>query len=522
MPADSSGSPRKLERNPLALQNNSIGPAAYLHEITHTGGLPAHREQKGIKFRQDPELPEGITKRSLPVVDQGTLKQGVFINPVSSSQQYPTGPVSAMGKQVLSTRISAGTIPMSSPTAPLERNPFPEPMSNIGPAQFFNEMTHTGGLPAHREQKGIKFRQDPELPEGISRRSLPIVDNGTLKQGCPISEVSYAAQYPVKASSSMGKQLLSHSVSAGTITMTSPKRLLERNPFPEPMSDIGPAQFCHELTYVGGLPAHREQKGIKFRQDPELPEGISRRSLPIVDNGTLKQGQAISVVDPYSQYPVTSTSSSLGRQIKSQYRSAGGVTMSRNTSVMERSATTQSADTNGPAQFNMSRTIDGKRTLGTSNLQTRTISRAAAERKGADLFNISKPKDDSISQWLDKRGENVKIKVTKGVGRLPSKMDWTWDGQPRMKSDAKIAREANMKGGKGEGGGDDDDDAGGGGKKSKKKTVKKMESIADWLANNGLPSADNIFKAEFERRQGTKGKGHVQPTFLSVRPKYSY
>ena len=45
---------------------------------------------------------------------------------------------------------------------------------------------------------------------------------------------------------------------------------LERNPFPIQMSDIGPAQFRLEITNKGGLPAHREQRGIVFRQDPEV------------------------------------------------------------------------------------------------------------------------------------------------------------------------------------------------------------------------------------------------------------
>ena len=41
--------PPRLERNPHPLQNNDIGPAQFKLEITHKGGLPAHREQKGIR-----------------------------------------------------------------------------------------------------------------------------------------------------------------------------------------------------------------------------------------------------------------------------------------------------------------------------------------------------------------------------------------------------------------------------------------------------------------------------------------
>ncbi|GMI19608.1 hypothetical protein TeGR_g5088, partial [Tetraparma gracilis] len=452
----------------------------------------------GIKFQQDPELPDGISRRSLPIVDQGTLKQGTAINPVSTKQQYPVEYGGSLGKQVLSTAISAGTITMSSPSKELVRCPPPEPTSNIGPAQYMHELTHLGGLPAHREQKGIKFRQDPELPEGMSKRSLPVVDQGTLKQGMPVDPVSYEQQYPVKFSGSMGKQVLSTSKSAGSITMSSPSKALERCPPPEPTSDIGPAQFCHELTHLGGLPAHREQKGIKFRQDPELPEGMSKRSLPVVDQGTLKQGAAVGTVDPYQQYPVA-REGGMGRQVQSRYRTSGSVTMGRGGT---RSGALTTGDPNGPAMFNTGRNISGERTgYGESAGVRRTVSRGEAERKGRQLFEISKPKNDSVRQWLEERDVGDKgeqeggkiVKQMRGNKRLESKMNWTWDGQPRMKPATGAQKK---KGGKGSGA--------------------AVSSVADWLENNGLPGKDNIFKAEFERRKGTKAKGHVQPTFISL------
>ena len=108
------------------------------------------------------------------------------------------------------------------------------------------------------------------------------------------------------------------------------------------------------MTHTGGLPAHREQKGIQFRQDPELPEGISRRSLPVVDQGTLKQGVAVSAVGQYQQYPVKGYDS-IGRQAQSRYRSAGSMTMSRRVNAQVRAPPMSTADTNGPAQFNLSR-----------------------------------------------------------------------------------------------------------------------------------------------------------------------
>lgn len=157
------------------------------------------------------------------MVDQGTIKQGVAIDKVSADQQYPIhrDKVNSLGRQVESRHKSAGSIVFNATENPLERYPPPEPNNDLGPAQHMLQLTHTGGLPAQREQRGIKFRQDPELPEGVSRRALPMVDQGTLKQGVAIDKVSADQQYPIRRDkvNSLGRQIDSRHRSAGSITM---------------------------------------------------------------------------------------------------------------------------------------------------------------------------------------------------------------------------------------------------------------------------------------------------------------
>jgi len=256
----------------------------------------------------------------------------------------------------------------------LERNPIPVSNNNIGPAQFLLQRTAKGGLPAQLENKGIKFRQEPDLPDGVSRRSLPITDQGTLKQGQPVCQVSAMQQYPINADSSLGKQLRSRHTNTGSCRMTEPKSLLERNPFPQQTSDIGPAQFLLQRTAKGGLPAQLENKGIKFRQEPDLPDGVSRRSLPITDQGTLKQGQAIGVVDPYQQFPLKNYSSLKIAKVNSHKR---GTNLSR---------------------------VEPE-VLGAPIPKTKqTLSRKALEGAGTRLWAQSMPKSISISEWLKERG----------------------------------------------------------------------------------------------------------------------
>jgi len=407
-----------------------------------------------------------------------------------------------------------------------------------------HEITHLGGLPAQREQRGIKFRQDPELPEGVSRRALPMVDQGTMKQGVAIDTVSANQQYPIHRSkvNSLGRQVESRYTSAGSITFNARESPMERCPSPDPMNDIGPAQYMLQLTHTGGLPAYRENKGIRFRQDPELPDGISRRALPMTDQGTVKQGVAISEVSAYQQYPVRANSS-LGRQMLSTSKSAGSITMSRKMGESARAPHPVTADKNGPAQFNLSQNMG---TMKPYTRKTLTMTKRQLREKGEGLFKVragrragwragrmagakrqhiayqkhstntfhspllssqlSLPKNDTIEDWLMEHGKtDLKIKkAARGTGKL-----MTSTGYGGKKKVRKKARDPN----------EDEDYI----PVDKKKAAKdEINSIADWLKKNGEPSKKNIFKAEFERREGTKSRGMVQPTFISVIPKYKY
>ena len=451
------------------------------------------------------------------MVDQGTLKQGCEITPVSANQQYPidASKINSLGRQVESRMRSSGSIVFTAQEKPLERAPAPEPNNNLGPAQYFLQLTHHGGLPAHREQKGIKFRQDPELPEGISRRSLPIVDQGTVKQGVYITPVSSNQQYPIDASkiNSLGRQVESRMRSSGSILFRAQEKPLERAPAPEPNNNLGPAQYLLQLTHTGGLPAHREPKGIKFRQDPELPEGISRRSLPVVDQGTLKQGQPISSVDQYQQYPVKGFDSMGIPNPNSRYRSAGSVTMSRRQNSQGRAPPMSTADNNGPAQFNLSRSMSTGLLDRGKAPDPKVVTKAEAIKKGTALFKLSLPKNASIVDWLIENGKkDHKTKLYKGNGKLPRAYELTHDGQPTTAKKHTRSKAKNPDT-------DDDKDFG----KKKKSAVDEINSIQDWLAKNGgLPDKKNIFMAEFERRDAEKNRGHVKPTFMSVIPKYKY
>ena len=142
------------------------------------------------------------------------------------------------------------------------------------------QLTPTGGLPAYRENKGIRFRQDPELPDGISRRALPMVDQGTLKQGVAVSEVRPYQQYPVKVGSSMGRQFLSTCKSAGSITMS--RKMGESNRAPPNVSADanGPAQF--NLSQNMGTMSPYKPKVITLtkREMREKADKLFKLSMP--------------------------------------------------------------------------------------------------------------------------------------------------------------------------------------------------------------------------------------------------
>ena len=300
--------------------------------------------------------------------------------------------------------------------------------------------------------------------------------------------------------------------------MSLPDQELVRCPPPEPNNNIGPAMFLHQLTHTGGLPAQREQKGIKFRQDPELPEGVSRRSLPIVDQGTIKQGCAISAVAPMQQYPVRS-SSALGRQVLSTSKSAGSITIGRKMGESTRAPPPITADTNGPAQFNLRQSMGGGATVPYQPRITQ-VSQAQAIKKGDDLFSLSLPKNASISDWLVEHGKgDFKVRKQSGMGKLVTHTGFHAKRKSGGRRRSKVNRH-NNNGSNADVTGDED--YGGDGPKKKKSAADEINTIGDWLKKNGLPGKDNIFRAEFEHRSFDKSRGLVKPTFISVIPKYKY
>lgn len=210
---------------------------------------------------------------------------------------------------------------------------------------------------------------------------------------------------------------------------------------------------------------------------------------------------AISKVGQYQQYPVK-YSNSLGRQVKSNHKSAGTVTMSRRQNAETgRNPHPITADTNGPAQFNLSRSMSTGMLDNYAAKEPRMVTRAEAIKKGSQLFNLSMPKNDSISSWLQEHGKEIKLFKQKGNGKLrqtmTKKKKKKYNADPNVDTDVYEEEE-------------------------KKDAKDEINSIQDWLDKNGLPDKHNIFRAEFERRERDKSGGHVKPSFISVIPKYKY
>ena len=78
----------------------------------------------------------------------------------------------------------------------------------------------------------------------------------------------------------------------------------------------------------------------------------------LVDHGEGAPGYALWKLRilPYQQYPVK-VGSSMGRQFLSTCKSAGSITMSRKMGESTRAPPRVTADTNGPAQFNLSQNM---------------------------------------------------------------------------------------------------------------------------------------------------------------------
>lgn len=159
------------------------------------------------------------------------------------------------------------------------------------------------------------------------------------------------------------------------------------------------------------------------------------------------------------------------------------------------------ADTNGPAQFNLSRSMSTGMLDNYAAKEPRMVTRAEAIKKGSQLFNLSMPKNDSISSWLQEHGKEIKLFKQKGNGKLrqtmTKKKKKKYNADPNVDTDVYEEEE-------------------------KKDAKDEINSIQDWLDKNGLPDKHNIFRAEFERRERDKSGGHVKPSFISVIPKYKY
>lgn len=232
--------------------------------------------------------------------------------------------------------------------------------------------------------------------------------------------------------------------------------------------------------------------------------------MPVVDQGTLKQGVAVSAVNQYQQYPVKGYDS-IGRQTQSRYRSAGSMTMSRRMNAQGRAPPMSTADTNGPVQFNLSRSMSTGLLERGRAPDPMVVTKAEAIKKGTALFKLSMPKNASIADWLVDNGKkDYKTKLFKGNGKLPRSYELTHDGQPTTAKKHKRSKPKDPNA-------DDDYEA-----PKKKSAADEINSIADWLAKTGLPEKKNIFMAEVERRDPEKNRGHVKPTFISVIPKYKY
>lgn len=153
----------------------------------------------------------------------------------------------------------------------------------------------------------------------------------------------------------------------------------------------------------------------------------------MVDQGTLKQGVAVSEVRPYQQYPVK-VGSSMGRQFLSTCKSAGSITMSRKMGESNRAPPNVSADANGPAQFNLSQNMG---TMSPYKPKVTTLTKREMREKADKLFKLSMPKNESISDWLVKHGKtDLKIKKTRGVGKLVTNTGY--GGKKKIRKKAKV------------------------------------------------------------------------------------
>ena len=172
-------------------------------------------------------------------------------------QQYPVHPNSTLAssfhatkRQVVSTRRNGGTVVFSERPVALEVPPCADVH---GPAHN-GYAVNPNHADKHRDCRSCFYPENEgaAAAQGITSRSLPIVDQGELKQGRPVQTLNPTQQYPsAHGGRATGrKQMLSNSRSAPAFSF---------QPRPEPVqvlaqpNDLGPAQFRHGSTLLGGV-----------------------------------------------------------------------------------------------------------------------------------------------------------------------------------------------------------------------------------------------------------------------------
>mmetsp|Transcript_34882 Transcript_34882/g.44484 ORF Transcript_34882/g.44484 Transcript_34882/m.44484 type:complete len:465 (+) Transcript_34882:57-1451(+) len=207
---------------------------------------------------------------------------------IPAESRWHGEPKSAFGKQPLSSRRTGGTLKMSERP---EVTPIEPQMHDLGPAAYsVNRETW-------RSQVGTKLGKDHLEGTGISERSLPIVCQGELKRGRKVAHVSPAMQYPA------GQHIAPVSRHRKAETLKFSERP-ETVPITAQMSNVGPASFNLRNHTTG-----QNKRGV-IRWHPEKVQepGVSRRAQPVIDQGELKHGRAVTAVAPTQQYPVSPVS----------------------------------------------------------------------------------------------------------------------------------------------------------------------------------------------------------------------
>ena len=288
----------------------------------------------------------------------------------------------------------------------------------------------------------------------------------------PAATVTPMQQYPVDPSKggATGRQFLSkrpntaaHSFSERPETM----------PVPVPSSYEGPAQFCHETKFG--------DRGIAFMEetlsnDAEV-QRITRRSFPIVDNGQLKQGCAVTIVHPMQQYPVPlKRYSSIGLQVLANRPATHAIRFSERPEPM---ALQVGASDVGPASFPQRSSFNtssmGRLPLNLASEHNTPMPSATKVSKVSDHL-MGTHSCTSLAQW----GKDAELKSCRD-GNAAAALKITL-GSKKTPTEAQ----------------------------KRKHTLGTINSLSDWLREFGHPQGE---AAAFARP--AKGRGHVAPTHVS-------